>query len=154
MAKRIFFIVVALLLIASALAAIPNAIIESMEWIRMHIYLIGDLFDGYFKEAFYMYFDYGMIKAPWLNATLNYLNYNISILFIGNFVPIFSLVIDAQINFFAVCFPVGQDMTLGCGQLCDFNFRFNHANVHPFCVAIAFSASVNFARFSVPSVTV
>ena len=81
MAKRIFFIVVALLLIASALAAIPNAIIESMEWIRMHIYLIGDLFDGYFKYTFYNYFDYGMIKAPWLNATLNYLNYNISILF-------------------------------------------------------------------------
>ena len=81
MGKRIFFIVVALLLIASALAAIPTAIIETMEWIRLHINLIDGLIDGYFKNAFYGYFDYAMIKAPWLSATLNYLAYNISILF-------------------------------------------------------------------------
>ena len=81
MAKRIFFIVVALLLIASALAAIPTAIIETMEWARVHFNLIRGIFDGYFKDAFYGYFDYGMIKAHWLSATLNYLNYNISMLF-------------------------------------------------------------------------
>ena len=52
MAKKLLLLVLALLLIVYALFSFVGAFFNTMEWIRVHIDLIGALFNGNVENVF------------------------------------------------------------------------------------------------------
>lgn len=80
MAKKLLLLVLALLLIVYALFSFVGAFFSTMEWIRVHIDLIGALFNGNLESVFdSMFLYYTGLNSPWLTKVINFITYNMSL---------------------------------------------------------------------------
>ena len=69
MAKKLLLLVLALLLIVYALFSFVGAFFNTMEWIRVHIDLIGALFNGNVENVFdsmFLYYGGTALNSPCL----------------------------------------------------------------------------------------
>lgn len=82
MAKKLLLLVLALLLIVYALFSFVGAFFNTMEWIRVHIDLIGALFNGNVENVFdsmFLYYGGTALNSPWLSKVINFITYNMSL---------------------------------------------------------------------------
>lgn len=82
MAKKLLLLVLALLLIVYALFSFVGAFFNTMEWIRVHIDLIGALFNGNVESVFssmFLYYGGTALNSPWLTKVINFITYNMSL---------------------------------------------------------------------------
>ena len=82
MAKKLLLLVLALLLIVYALFSFVGAFFNTMEWIRVHIDLIGALFNGNLENVFdsmFLYYGGTALNSPWLSKVINFIAYNMSL---------------------------------------------------------------------------
>ena len=82
MAKKLLLLVLALLLIVYALFSFVGAFFNTMEWIRVHIDLIGALFNGNLESVFdsmFLYYGGTALNSPWLSKVINFITYNMSL---------------------------------------------------------------------------
>ncbi|MBO5091413.1 MAG: hypothetical protein J6C61_02915 [Clostridia bacterium] len=82
MAKKLLLLVLALLLIVYALFSFVVAFFNTMEWIRVHIDLIGALFNGNVENVFdsmFLYYGGTALNSPWLSKVINFITYNMSL---------------------------------------------------------------------------
>lgn len=82
MAKKLLLLVLALLLIVYALFSFVGAFFNTMEWIRVHIDLIGALFNGNLENVFdsmFLYYGGTALNSPWLSKVINFITYNMSL---------------------------------------------------------------------------